>query len=522
MSVQPRKAAPRLARPAQRYWKGKAPKGSEHQDVSSGSEDEEDEEQQEEDMPLGGMADDDEMNGDDGVAVKREKGTMNVTLKDVNVDEKGKVIVGGKEESGRTVMEESEDEESDEDEAPTGKEPDESDSSEYESSSGEEEEEEEKPKPMFRPVFVPKRGRVTVLEREAEDPENEEAIAKREKEAEDRKKESHDLVAESIKRELAEKEISDVIPDVDDTDGLDPEGDFEAWRIRELSRIKRDKEAIVRRIEEKEEIERRRAMPEELRLKEDLEHANKTRDEKPKGQQKFLQKYWHKGAFHQDDDILKKHDYTEATASTVDVSLLPKVMQVKDFGKRSRTKYTHLRDEDTTSAGAAGGKLGGVGGGNNPNIECFLCGGPHLKRDCPQNAANGGGASSSTSLTGSNQASGPNGPRKWGLGSRQVLEDQKPPQSKSWRDRDDGPPQRSWGGGGGGGQEGRGGYGARDDGRRPPTGPRARSRSRSPPRGPRNGDRDRGVDHSRRRRSRSRSRERESSRHGPDKRRRYD
>lgn len=53
------------------------------------------------------------------------------------------------------------------------------------------------------------------------------------------------------------------------------------------------------REEEREEIERRRALPEEQRLKEDLERAQKLREDKPKGQQKFLQKYWHKGAFHQ-------------------------------------------------------------------------------------------------------------------------------------------------------------------------------------------------------------------------------
>lgn len=34
-------------------------------------------------------------------------------------------------------------------------------------------------------------------------------------------------------------------------------------------------------------------------MKEDMEHAKATRDEKPKGQPKFLQKYAHKGAFHQ-------------------------------------------------------------------------------------------------------------------------------------------------------------------------------------------------------------------------------
>jgi microfibrillar-associated protein 1 len=89
------------------------------------------------------------------------------------------------------------------------------------------------------------------------------------------------------------------VPDVDDTDGLDPEAEFEAWRLRELGRIKRDKEDEVRREEEREEIERRRALPEEQRIREDTERADKLRADKPKGQQKFLQKYWHKGAFHQ-------------------------------------------------------------------------------------------------------------------------------------------------------------------------------------------------------------------------------
>jgi hypothetical protein len=96
-----------------------------------------------------------------------------------------------------------------------------------------------------------------------------------------------------------EEEKEEIIPDVDDADGLDPAGEFEAWRLRELGRIKKEKEEELRREEEREEIERRRALPEEQRMKEDLERANKLREEKPKGKQKFLQKYWHKGAFHQ-------------------------------------------------------------------------------------------------------------------------------------------------------------------------------------------------------------------------------
>lgn len=60
----------------------------------------------------------------------------------------------------------------------------------------------------------------------------------------------------------------------------------------------REKQAQAAKDEEKEEIERRRAMPEEQRLKEDMEFAARTR-EKEKGQMGFLQKYYHKGAFHQ-------------------------------------------------------------------------------------------------------------------------------------------------------------------------------------------------------------------------------
>lgn len=39
-------------------------------------------------------------------------------------------------------------------------------------------------------------------------------------------------------------------------------------------------------------------MPAELRLKEDLERAKASRENKSRGQQAFLQKYWHKGAFY--------------------------------------------------------------------------------------------------------------------------------------------------------------------------------------------------------------------------------
>ncbi|KAG1865516.1 microfibrillar-associated protein MFAP1, Zn finger, CCHC type protein [Suillus subalutaceus] len=433
LATQVRKHASKPTRAAGRYWKGKAPKGAAEFPSDSDEDDEEQLEVQEEgDVLIGGEQDIVENDEDEETTLPVKMGqgrvvkTMNLTLKDVNISKEGKVIVAGREESGRTKLEEEESEE-----APDEEEEEEDESEvcllkaytiflNYLQSS---ESEEEVSKPLFRPVFVPKRGRETIAERDAIALEAEEVEKRKQETAEERKKQSHDLVAESIRRELLEKEKEEIIPDVDDTDGVDPTGEFEAWRLRELGRIKKEKEEELRREEEREEIERRRALPEEQRLKEDLERANKLREEKPKGQQKFLQKYWHKGAFHQDDAILTRHDYTEATESTVDVSMLPEVMRVKNFGKRSRTKYTHLMDQDTTQGSGGFGGAGSVqtGGRSTEGGGCFLCGGPHLKKDCPQNNQLPPGARSSLA-SGANAATGRS--RAWG-------------EQSSWRDRPD-------------------------------------------------------------------------------------
>lgn len=69
----------------------------------------------------------------------------------------------------------------------------------------------------------------------------------------------------------------------------------------------------------------------------------------------FLQKYYHKGVFYldeesvkNDDDIRNRDFHAPTEKDMVNKKLLPKVMQVREFGKRSQSKWTYLRNEDTT------------------------------------------------------------------------------------------------------------------------------------------------------------------------------
>lgn len=137
--------------------------------------------------------------------------------------------------------------------------------------------------------------------------------------------------------------------DVDDRDGIDEEEEFQAWKLRELQRIKRDREEQAARDEEIMEIERRRGMTDAEIMAEDA----KNNPEKERTKIKFLQKYYHKGAFFTDLEILQR-DYSAPTLEDrVDKSALPAVMQVKNFGKMGRTKWTHLSNEDTSRKDAS-------------------------------------------------------------------------------------------------------------------------------------------------------------------------
>src|SRR5947207_6080629 len=101
---------------------------------------------------------------------------------------------------------------------------------------------------------------------------------------------------------------------VDDTDDLDPAAEKASWKLRELQRIKRERESLIARELEREELEQRRNMDESERLKEDYARKRESEEERGqnRGKMEFMQKYYHKGAFYQDEAVLKR-DYTVPT-----------------------------------------------------------------------------------------------------------------------------------------------------------------------------------------------------------------
>lgn len=106
----------RPTRAAGRYWKGKAPKGLTEVPSDSEEEKEQEEAQDERDIPIGGEEDivdaeeeeEEEEEGSLPTRSTRAKSAraLNVSLKDVSISQDGKVIVAGREESGRTLVEE--------------------------------------------------------------------------------------------------------------------------------------------------------------------------------------------------------------------------------------------------------------------------------------------------------------------------------------------------------------------------------------------------------------------------------
>jgi len=232
-------------------------------------------------------------------------------------------------------------------------------------------------RPTVQPVFVKREERETIIERDRQIEEEERLEKLREEQAAQRQRETLQLLKAQIQQEAEDMKDLEEAADRDervesDEEEEDEAKEYELWKQRELLRIKRDKEEREAFEREREETERRRQMSDaEIRM------MDKDKFVKNKKKWKFLQKYYHKGAFYQGEIELDvtKQDYSAATGDDlVDKTLLPKVMQVKNFGRSGRTKYTHLADQDTSAQDSAWAindalrikynqKMGGMHGG---------------------------------------------------------------------------------------------------------------------------------------------------------------
>ncbi|KAL8779468.1 MAG: hypothetical protein Q9213_006922 [Squamulea squamosa] len=238
-----------------------------------------------------------------------------------------------------------------------------SEASNEESESGSEEtsSEDEAPRRLLRPTFIKKDKRKdgdAAINGKTED----DMWLVQEAE---RKAKANAVIQEQLDKDVAARaagkkdwdDDEDVdAEEVDDADDIDPETERAAWKLRELKRVKRDREAIEEAEKEREEIERRRNLTKEEREAEDREFLEQQKEEREgKGRMGYMQKYFHKGAFFQDDAKAGGMDRRDIMGSryqddVVNRELLPEYMQIRDMtrlGRKGRTKYKDLKSEDT-------------------------------------------------------------------------------------------------------------------------------------------------------------------------------
>ena len=130
---------------------------------------------------------------------------------------------------------------------------------------------------------------------------------------------------------------------------LPGEDEYMEWKLRELFRLKRDRERADKLYKERENTERRRMMTEEERAAEDKKIGKYKKNDK--SSYRFMQKYYHSGIFGDQNDPIFQRDYNIAVGEdNFDKTAFRSVKQKRrgEFGKKGQSKHTHLGDLDTT------------------------------------------------------------------------------------------------------------------------------------------------------------------------------
>lgn len=279
---------------------------------------------------------------------------------------KSKLASRQKSEAERKAIEDEFETESEEEDSKNSSESESEDGSEDASSEEESSSEEEEPKKLLRPVFLKKNER----NKGAAPVKTAEEIAAEEEAR--RQEQNRAIVQEQVEQRIAEraagkKDWDDDVEEadinaIDDTDGLDPDAEYAAWKLRELKRIKRERLAIEEAEAERAEIDRRRNLSTAEREAEDRAFIEQQQEERgDRGQMQYMQKYFHKGAFFTDElkelGIDRRNLMNARFEDQTNREVLPEFMQIRDMtklGKKGRTRYKDMRAEDTGKWGDFG------------------------------------------------------------------------------------------------------------------------------------------------------------------------
>jgi microfibrillar-associated protein 1 len=128
---------------------------------------------------------------------------------------------------------------------------------------------------------------------------------------------------------------------------LNQEEEYKNWSLREIKRLEEEIRKEGKRI-----VEERKNEEESSESEENIQSITKSKNQK----MKFMQKYYHKGAYFEDlnerSQELSRRNYTEPTGlDLVDKEILPASMIARgnDIFKKGRSKWTNLENEDTSS-----------------------------------------------------------------------------------------------------------------------------------------------------------------------------
>lgn len=229
---------------------------------------------------------------------------------------------------------------------------------EYEEEEESEEEESEEETVTIRPVFVKKSQRATLKDEDTLKKEEAEEKAREEAAEELRREQTKEMIAtEEAREDEAKLDLVDgVIEDIEKLD--DPDQEYELWRIRELNRLKRDKEAEGKLESEREGVDERKDWSDEKVMRERKAAEREARergeidDSKQFTQRKTMQRYYHKGAFFQEEmeKLSKTHDWDAPTGEDnwFNRSSDLDSVKFKKYGQAKSVKSTSLKDQDTS------------------------------------------------------------------------------------------------------------------------------------------------------------------------------